>query len=220
MLRVTFFAIPNQMEIKGTEVRYVVRKPRWKNNKFTRSIAASSGHSKAELDIRRCTLVSTARRTHLPLRISADSVLDRYSEIHVGGGGRYSSFHHAKSVRVLDVLVPQRAGGLQPHRHSRSVTAKVYYLRPCTDASSTPVLIALRPVSPRVSFLGSVGAIMTFLTTVSFLFTTPGVIDHSHAVPLLGELGGFLIKDLALLGCAVLTAAEARGAYSLGGDRF
>jgi len=61
---------------------------------------------------------------------------------------------------------------------------------------------------------------MTFLTTVSFLFTTPGVIDHSHVVPLLGELGAFLIKDLALLGCAVWTAAEARGAYSLGGDRF
>jgi len=205
MLRVTFFAIPNQMEIKGTEVRYVVRKPRWENNEFTRSIAASSGHSKAERDIRSGTLVSTARSTHLPVRVSADSVLDRYSEIHVGGGGRYSSFHHAQSVRVLDVLVPQRAGA-----SSLIGTVEV----------SLAVLIALRPVSPRVSFLGSVGAIMTFLTTVSFLFTTPGVIDHSHAVPLLGELGGFLIKDLALLGCAVLTAAEARGAYSLGGDRF
>ena len=85
--------------------------------------------SKAELDIRRCTLVSTARRTHLPLRISADSVLDRYSEIHVGGGGRYSSFHHAQSVRVLDVLVPQRAGGLQPHRHSRSVTGRAHCIK-------------------------------------------------------------------------------------------
>ena len=71
---------------------------------------------------------------------------------------------------------------------------------------SLAVLIALRPVSPRISFLASVGAILTFLTTVSFLFTTPGVIDHSHAVPLLGDLGGFLIKDMALLGCAVWTA--------------
>lgn len=79
---------------------------------------------------------------------------------------------------------------------------------------SVAVLMALRPVSPKASFLGSVGAIITFLTTVSFLFTTPGVLDHSHVVPLLGDLGGFLIKDLALLGCAVWTAAEARGAYS------
>src|SRR5205809_5932442 len=108
MLRVTFFAIPNQMEIKGTEVRYVVRKPRWENNEFTRSIAASCGHSKAELDIRSGTLVSTARRTHLPVHVSADSVLDRYSEIQFGGVGRYPSFHHAKSVRFLVWICAQR----------------------------------------------------------------------------------------------------------------
>src|SRR5438093_7684559 len=84
MLRVTFFAIPNQMEIKGTEVRYVVRKPRWKNNEFTRSIAASSGHSKAELDIRRCTLVSTARRTHLPLRIALVLFLNGFPKFKFG----------------------------------------------------------------------------------------------------------------------------------------
>src|SRR5207249_9487070 len=143
--------------------------------------------------------------THLPVRVSADSVLDRYSEIHVGEGGRYSSFHHAQSVRVLDVLVPQRAGVLQPHRHSRSVTGRAHRIK-----TSLPQGILSRKR----------GSNHDFLTTVSFLFTTPGVIDHSHAVPLLGELGGFLIKDLALLGCAVLTAAEARGAYSLGGDRF
>jgi len=80
---------------------------------------------------------------------------------------------------------------------------------------SVALLMALRPISPKASFLGSLGAIVTFLTTVSFLFTTPGVLDHSYAVPLLGGVGGFLVKDLALLGCAVWTAAEARGAYSL-----
>ena len=79
---------------------------------------------------------------------------------------------------------------------------------------SVAVLMALRPVSPKASFLGSVGAIITFLITVSFLFTTPGVLDHSHVVPLLGDLGGFLIKNLTLLGVAVWTAAEARGVYS------
>jgi len=80
---------------------------------------------------------------------------------------------------------------------------------------SVAVLMALRPISPKASFLGSLGAIITFLTTVSFLFTTPGVLDYGYAVPLLGGLGGLLIKDLALLGCAVWTATEARGAYSV-----
>ena len=53
---------------------------------------------------------------------------------------------------------------------------------------------------------------MTFLGTTSFLFSTPGVLDHTYAVPLLGGLGGFLIKDLVLLGASMLTAAEARAA--------
>ena len=65
MLRVTFFAIPNQMEIKRTEVHYFVRKPRWENNEFTRSIAANSGHSNAELDIRSGTLAQIVGHTHL-----------------------------------------------------------------------------------------------------------------------------------------------------------
>ena len=75
------------------------------------------------------------------------------------------------------------------------------------------VLIALRPFSARLSFAGSLGAVITFLLTVSFLFSTPGTFQFSHGVPLLGDTGQFLIKDLVLLGAAVSTAAEARSAY-------
>jgi len=75
------------------------------------------------------------------------------------------------------------------------------------------VLIALRPFSARLSFAGSLGAVITFLLTVSFLFSTPGTFQFSYGVPLLGDTGQFLIKDLVLLGAAVCTAAEARRAY-------
>jgi hypothetical protein len=95
-----------------------------KHNEFTRSIAASSGRSKAEIDSRRCTLAHIDGHIHIEIFARSNPVLDRHSEVHVGRGGRYPSFHHAQSVRVLDVLVPQRAGGLQPHRHSRSVTGR------------------------------------------------------------------------------------------------
>ena len=74
------------------------------------------------------------------------------------------------------------------------------------------VLIALRPVSPRLSFVGSVGAVITFLLTVSFLFSTPGAFQFFHGLPLLGDAGQFLIKDLVLLGAAFWTAAEAQRA--------
>ena len=72
------------------------------------------------------------------------------------------------------------------------------------------VLIALRPFSARLSFVGSIGAIITFVLTVSFLFSTPGAFQFSHGVPLLGDAGQFLIKDVVLLGASISTAAEAR----------
>ena len=35
-------------------------------------------------------------------------------------------------------------------------------------------LIALRPLSPKLSSIGSASAVLMFLTTLSFLFSTPG----------------------------------------------
>jgi uncharacterized membrane protein YkgB len=72
------------------------------------------------------------------------------------------------------------------------------------------LLMALRPWSARLSFIGSTGAIITFVLTVSFLFSTPGAFQFSHGFPLLGDAGQFLIKDLVLLGASIWTAAEAR----------
>ena len=72
------------------------------------------------------------------------------------------------------------------------------------------LLIALCPLSAKLSFIGSIGAIITFVLTVSFLFSTPGAFDLSHGFPLLGDAGQFLIKDLVLLGASIWTAEEAR----------
>jgi reactive chlorine resistance protein C len=72
-------------------------------------------------------------------------------------------------------------------------------------------IMALRPVAPKLSFYGSIGAIITFLTTLSFLATTPGAISFTP-LPMLGGVGQFLIKDVVLLGAAIWTAAEAQRA--------
>ncbi|HTU20180.1 MAG TPA: DUF417 family protein [Gemmataceae bacterium] len=73
------------------------------------------------------------------------------------------------------------------------------------------LLIAARPFSPRVSALGSALAIGMFLTTLSFLVTTPGVWEPSlGGFPALSaKPGQFLIKDLALLGISLWTFGEA-----------
>jgi len=71
------------------------------------------------------------------------------------------------------------------------------------------LLLALRPISPRASFIGSLGAITTFLLTTSFLFSTPGAIQLDTALKYLAGTGQFLIKDLVLLGAVVLDGREA-----------
>jgi reactive chlorine resistance protein C len=72
------------------------------------------------------------------------------------------------------------------------------------------VLIAVKPWWPKVSVFGSALAILLFAATISFLFTTPGVFDASAGgFPLLSLSGGFLFKDVALIGISVWTLTDA-----------
>src|SRR6478752_2772450 len=73
------------------------------------------------------------------------------------------------------------------------------------------LLIAARPFWPRASALGSALAVGMFLTTLSFLATTPGVWEPSAGgFPALSAVPGqFLVKDLALLGIALWSLGEA-----------
>jgi len=72
------------------------------------------------------------------------------------------------------------------------------------------VLIAVKPWWPKVSVFGSALAILLFAATISFLFTTPGVFEASAGgFPLLSLSGGFLFKDVALMGVAVWTLTDA-----------
>jgi uncharacterized membrane protein YkgB len=72
------------------------------------------------------------------------------------------------------------------------------------------LLIAARPFSPRASAIGSALAIGMFLTTLSFVVTTPGVWEPSAGgFPALSAMPGqFLIKDLALLGVSLWSLGE------------
>jgi uncharacterized membrane protein YkgB len=66
----------------------------------------------------------------------------------------------------------------------------------------TALLIASRHWFPRVSGYASLAASGIFVTTLSFLFTTPGAISP------MSPINGFLLKDLLLLGAALFTSAE------------
>jgi uncharacterized membrane protein YkgB len=67
------------------------------------------------------------------------------------------------------------------------------------------LLIAARPISARVALVGSMAAVGMFLTTLSFLFTTPGVWEASAGgFPALSVVPGqFLVKDFVLFGASL-----------------
>ena len=70
------------------------------------------------------------------------------------------------------------------------------------------VLIAIRPLSAKLSAIGSVLAVFTFLTTLTFLFSLPGWEKSLGGFPALSGSGGFLLKDVVLLGAALFTLGD------------
>ena len=77
-----------------------------------------------------------------------------------------------------------------------------------TEIATALLLIAGR-FSPRIGLIGSVIAILMFLTTLSFMITTPGWEPILGGFPALSSaVGQFLIKDVVLLGAAVYTARQ------------
>jgi reactive chlorine resistance protein C len=70
-------------------------------------------------------------------------------------------------------------------------------------------LIAAKPVAPRASAVGSIGAAGMMMSTLSFLVTTPEAWRAGPGgIPQLSVLGEALLKDTVLLGAALVTAAE------------
>src|SRR5215472_5226285 len=83
-----------------------------------------------------------------------------------------------------------------------------------TAEITAALLIALRPLWPRVSAAGSAFGVLLFASTLSFLFTTPGVTAApAGGFPVLSVLPGqFLLKDIVLIGAALWTLGDALGA--------
>lgn len=72
------------------------------------------------------------------------------------------------------------------------------------------ILICIKSFSPKLSFWGSLGAIIMFILTLTFLLSTPGIIQMGYTFPFISPMPGqFLLKDFVLLGAAVWTAGEA-----------
>ena len=75
---------------------------------------------------------------------------------------------------------------------------------------ATAALLTVAPRRSRLSALGSMLAISSFTTTLSFLFSTPGTLERTTGgLPILSDLGEYLIKDVVMLGASSATLGEA-----------
>jgi reactive chlorine resistance protein C len=75
---------------------------------------------------------------------------------------------------------------------------------------TTAVLLALKPWYPKASVVGGIIASLFFVTTLSFMITTPGVGEESAGgFPVLSADGEFLMKDIALIGLALWLLMDA-----------
>jgi uncharacterized membrane protein YkgB len=117
------------------------------------------------------------------------------------------------------------AEGIRPLVATSPLMGWVYNLMSVTAFSSLlgvveiaiGVLIALRPVWSAGSALGSGLAVGMFLTTLSFLVTTPGWEPSLGGFPAVSAMPGqFVLKDIVLLGAALWTAGEAWAAVRTG----
>ena len=71
-------------------------------------------------------------------------------------------------------------------------------------------LLAVKPWFPKAAVVGGVFASLFFVTTLSFMITTPGVGEASAGgFPVLSADGEFLMKDIALVGLALWLLADA-----------
>jgi reactive chlorine resistance protein C len=70
------------------------------------------------------------------------------------------------------------------------------------------ILIALRDWQPKLSLIGGALGSMMFLTTLSFILTTPGMWEPGYGFPALNLVSSFLLKDLVLLGVSLWVMGE------------
>jgi reactive chlorine resistance protein C len=80
------------------------------------------------------------------------------------------------------------------------------------------VMIALHPLLPQVSAIGSFLVVGMSFVTLSFLVTTPecwvpSLGSPEHGFPLLSGAGRLVIKDIIMAGAALVTMADSAQAY-------
>ncbi|MBL8771876.1 MAG: DUF417 family protein [Phenylobacterium sp.] len=115
-------------------------------------------------------------------------------------------------------FTPEEAAAIAPLLENSPLLSWLYAVAGQQGASNIvgvveialALVVASRRFIPQVSAWGSLGVAASLVVTLSFLATTPGIDPAT---------GGFIIKDVTLLGAALWSAGEAFGAAKARAER-
>lgn len=113
-----------------------------------------------------------------------------------------------------------KEGELVPANHQWNIENNTYGFAQGLGAFLVllAVLVALHKVAPLPSMIGSILVFIVTLGTLSFLVTTPEswvphLTDHQWGFPYLSGRGRLVIKDIAILGGAIITMSDSARLY-------
>jgi len=146
----------------------------------------------------------------LSIRVLGDFLI-RYGLVLVLGWIGAMKFTHYEAQGIQGLVASSPLMSWMYKVFSLQATSNILGVAEITAA----LLIAIRPMSTRLSSIGSVIAILTFLATLTFLFSLPGWERSLGGFPALSGSGGFLLKDVVLLGAAFWTLGDSLAKQNL-----
>ena len=143
--------------------------------------------------------------------MSAPSILDARAALRLGVVLIFLVFGYMK-------FLPYEAEGVQGIAEHYWLFGWMYPLLGVQGASnvigvlevSAGVMIAIGGRWPVAGLVGGMMGVATFLVTLSFFFTAPGIVEAGYSFPALGSTGQFLAKDIGLLAICVFLTLDAR----------
>jgi reactive chlorine resistance protein C len=153
---------------------------------------------------------TAARQEQVAFSPSADAIADIGTSV-----ARYGVAVILLSIGILKFTAAE-ANGIAPLVTSSPLLRWMYAVWSMQDASRVIGIIeivaalgiALRALSRNAVIVGSALGVLTFLVTLSFFLTAPGVWDSSLGFPFLGGTGQFIVKDIVLLGACLWSLGE------------
>jgi uncharacterized membrane protein YkgB len=140
------------------------------------------------------------------------ALLLRYSLVLVFAGFGYIKFFPFEAEALAPLFAASPVLGWLPDAFGAAGASRALGVAELTTA----MLLAVRPISPRLSILGGLMSVATFATTLSLMLSLPIWEASAGGFPALNGIGAFLLKDAVLLAASIAVLAESLSAAARG----